>query len=59
MRPPEPGGAFVADAMGWRLVSQLLIHKCNGNQLPTALRSSAHDFYDRRIVDIDDALPKQ
>ncbi len=46
------------NAMGWRLVSQLLIRKCNDDQLPEALESSAHFFYDRRIVDIDDSLPK-
>lgn len=46
------------NAMGWRLVSQLLIRKCNDGELPEALDSSAHYFYDRRIVDIDDELPK-
>jgi hypothetical protein len=37
---------------------QLLIRKCNHDTLPEALRSDAHFYYDRRIVDIDDRLPK-
>jgi len=45
--------------MGWRLVSQLLIRNCNNDQLPEALQSDAHFFYDRRIIDVDDALPKR
>ncbi len=44
--------------MGWRLVSQLLIRKCNNDELPAELQSNAHVYYDRRIVDIDDQLPK-
>jgi hypothetical protein len=44
--------------MGWRLVSQLLIAKCNGGELPPQLSSSEHFFYDRRIVDVDDRLLK-
>ena len=49
---------YNTNAMGWRLVSQLLIAKCNGGELPPELSSNAHFFYDRRIVDIDDPLPK-
>ncbi|MDJ0740363.1 MAG: GFA family protein [Gammaproteobacteria bacterium] len=49
---------YNTNAMGWRLVSQLLIRKCNNGELPGELQSNAHFYYDRRIVDIDDELPK-
>lgn len=49
---------YNSNAMGWRLVSQLLISKCNAGKLPTELQSNAHFFYERRIIDINDALPK-
>ncbi|MCG7898384.1 MAG: GFA family protein [Candidatus Thiodiazotropha weberae] len=50
---------YNTNAMGWKLVSQLLISKCNNGELPDELQSNAHYFYDRRIVDIDDKIPKQ
>lgn len=50
---------YNTNAKGWRLVSQLLVRKCHDGELPEALRSNAHIYYDRRIVDIDDALPKR
>jgi hypothetical protein len=50
---------YNTNVMGWRLVSQLLIRKCNNGELPEALQSDGHIFYDRRIVDVDDALPKR
>ena len=50
---------YNTNAMGWRLVSQLLIRKCNNDELPEEIRSNAHFFYDRRIVDIDDQLSKR
>lgn len=49
---------YNTNAMGWRLVSQLLVRKCNDGELPSELQSNAHFYYDRRIIDIDDALPK-
>ena len=49
---------YNTNAMGWRLVSQLLMRKCHNDELPAGLESNAHFFYDRRIVDIDDQLPK-
>ncbi|MCG7909932.1 MAG: GFA family protein [Candidatus Thiodiazotropha taylori] len=49
---------YNTNAMGWRLVSQLLISKCHDGELPEELHSNAHYFYDRRIVDIDDTIPK-
>lgn len=50
---------FNSNAMDWRIVSQLLIRKCYGGELPEPLRSKSHFFYGRRIVDIDDDLPKR
>lgn len=50
---------FNTNAMGWRLVSQLLIRKCNNGKLPTEFESNAHFYYDRRVVDVDDGLPKR
>ena len=49
---------YNTNAMGWKLVSQLLISKCNDDELPEELKSNAHFFYDRRIIDVDDKLPK-
>ena len=50
---------YNTNAMGWKLVSQPMYRKCNEDQLPQALQSNAHFFYDRRVVDIDDTLPKR
>ena len=50
---------FNSNAMDWRIVSQLLIRKCFGGELPEALKSTKHFFYGRRIVALDDDLPKQ
>lgn len=49
---------YNTNAMGWKLVSQLLIRKCNNDKLPEEFQSNAHFYYDRRMVDIDDQLPK-
>ena len=49
---------FNSNSVDWRLVSLLLIRKCNGGDLPEALQPQMHIFYASRIVDIDDALPK-
>lgn len=50
---------FNTNAVGWKLVSQLLFRKCNDNQLPSNFKSNAHFFYDRRVIDIDDDLTKR
>ncbi len=50
---------FNTNAMGWKLVSQLLFRKCHGDALPEGFESNAHFFYDRRVIDIDDALVKR
>lgn len=50
---------FNTNAMGWKIVSQLMYRKSNDGHLPQALQSNAHFFYDRRVVDVNDALPKR
>jgi len=49
---------FNTNVAGWRVVSQLLIAKCNDDELPAELRSDKHFFYTQRIVDVNDDLPK-
>ena len=49
---------FNTNVMDWRVVSQLLIEKCNQNEIPEKLRSDKHFFYEQRVVDIQDDLPK-
>lgn len=50
---------YNTNAMGWKIVSQLLYERCNSNQLPEDFSSNAHFFYDRRVIDISDGLPKR
>lgn len=50
---------FNSNAMDWRVVSQLLVSKCHQGALPSELKSQSHFFYDRRIVNINDDLPKR
>lgn len=50
---------YNTNAMGWKIVSQLMYRKSNDGYLPQAMQSNAHFFYDRRVVDVDDALPKR
>lgn len=49
---------YNTNAMGWKIVSQLLISKCNNGELPEEFQSNSHFFYDRRIINIDDQIPK-
>lgn len=49
---------YNTNAMGWRLVSQLLIRKCHNGELPKEFESNAHFYYDRRVVDINDPIAK-
>ena len=49
---------FNTNSAGWRVVSQWLIAKCNGGKLPPELCSDKHFFYEQRVSDIDDELPK-
>ncbi|ANJ66569.1 hypothetical protein A9404_03505 [Halothiobacillus diazotrophicus] len=50
---------YNTNVMGWRLVSQLLIRKCNEFVVPEELRPTAHFYYNERVMNIDDALPKK
>lgn len=50
---------YNTNAMDWRVVSQYLLRKCLDNELPAELQSKSHFFYGRRVVDIDDDLPKR
>ena len=50
---------FNSNAKDWRVVSQLLIRKNYGGELPEPLHPKLHFFYASRIVDIDDDLPKR
>jgi len=50
---------YNTNAMGWKLVSQLLVRKCNDGELPQEFESGAHFFYDSRVIDVDDQLPKR
>jgi hypothetical protein len=49
---------FNTNKYQWRLVSQTLIRKCNANVLPGELASDKHFYYQERVVDINDQLPK-
>lgn len=49
---------FNTNCVDWRIVPQLLIAKNYDNQLPQELTSTAHIFYEQRIVDVSDDLPK-
>jgi len=49
---------FNTNGMNWRVVSQLLISKCNEGVLPDELRSNRHFFYEQRVIHISDTLPK-
>ena len=49
---------YNSNAMDWKVFSQLFIAKSYGGELPNELHSTSHFFYDRRIIDVDDELPK-
>ena len=49
---------FNTNGMSWRVVSQLLIARSNDGNLPEELSSLRHFFYEQRVVDVDDDLPK-
>jgi len=50
---------YNTNAKGWKLVSQLLVLKTHDYILPESFQPSSHFFYDRRIINIDDPLPKR
>ncbi len=49
---------FNTNAYDWVVVSQSLIRKCYGDQLPAELASDKHFFYEERVIDVRDSLPK-
>ncbi len=49
---------YNTNAKDWRVVSALLVRKRLG-ELPAALAPLSHFFYARRVVDVDDPLPKR
>ena len=49
---------YNSNAMDWRVFSQLFIAKSYHGVLPSELHSKSHFFYGRRIIDVDDSLPK-
>ena len=49
---------FNTNAMDWRVFYQLFICKSYGGALPKDLNSKFHFFYNRRIFDVNDDLPK-
>ncbi|MBZ2168154.1 GFA family protein [Marinobacter sp. F4216] len=50
---------YNTNAMGWKIVSQLMFRKCNDDRLPEGFESTSHFFYGRRVIDIGDNLPKK
>lgn len=49
---------FNTNSTGWSVISKHLIAKCNDGELPEELRSNKHFFYEQRVIDIADGLPK-
>jgi len=49
---------FNTNSAALRVVPQWLIAKNHHNRLPRELTASAHIFYEQRIVDVSDKLPK-
>lgn len=50
---------FNTNAMDWRVVSQHLIAKSAGGELPADLSALSHFHYAGRVVDVVDDLPKK
>jgi hypothetical protein len=50
---------FNSNGMDWRVFSQLFIAKSYEGKLPEELNSKSHFFYGRRIIDVNDELPKK
>lgn len=50
---------YNTNAMDWRVVSQFLLRENYNGSLPVELAPLKHFFYGRRIVDIEDNLPKR
>ena len=50
---------YNTNALNWKVTSQHLIRKNYNGDLPKEFSPNAHFYYDRRIIDIDDDLPKR
>ena len=50
---------FNSNGMDWRVFSQHFIAKSYDGKLPDELKPKGHFFYARRIVDVEDGLPKR
>ncbi len=50
---------YNTNGMDWRVVSQWFIRRNLGGELPEPLQPLSHFYYDRRVLDIDDDLPKR
>ena len=50
---------YNTNGMDWRVVSQWFIRRNLGGKLPEPLQPLSHFYYDRRVLDIDDDLPKR
>lgn len=50
---------FNSNGMDWRVFSQFFISKSYDGKLPEELSSKMHFFYGRRVVNVDDDLPKK
>ena len=50
---------FNTNSADWAVFSQHFISKSYENILPDILKSKSHFFYDQRLFDIDDDLPKK
>ena len=49
---------FNTNGLNLRVVSQLLISKCNGQVLPSGLYSDKHFFYEQWVVSIENSLSR-
>lgn len=49
---------YNTNAMDWKVTSQHLIRKNYDGELPEEFMPTAHFYYNERVIDIDDDLPK-
>ena len=49
---------YNTNALDWKITSQHLIRKNYDGELPEEFMPTAHFYYNERIIDIDDDLPK-
>jgi hypothetical protein len=49
---------FNTNVYGWTVVSQASIRKCYSGKLPLARFPGKRFFYEERVIDVRDSLPK-